>query len=84
MSDEAEDFLIKQLTNTVCRLTDSVKEMLAASRLLRSRIENNDAVLLRLENKQTMLEERVRNMEKEVELLHRNSHIHPAQDHWKK
>jgi hypothetical protein len=67
--DETEDFLLKRFTASVQSLMDSVREMIGASKLLRGRIESNDRMLSRIENRYALLEERLLILEREMETL---------------
>jgi len=78
------EFIMTRFKESVERLTESVREMLAASKLLRSRVESNDEVLLRIENTQRGIADRLDDFDRRLTKLENHSHIHPAQDHWKK
>jgi hypothetical protein len=57
MDQDTEPIILKNFMDAVRGLVDSVKEMLAASRLLRARIESNDEVTRLLRNRVERTEE---------------------------
>ncbi len=60
------EFIMTRFKESVERLTESVREMLAASKLLRSRVENSDEVLLRIENTQRGIADRLDHVERDI------------------
>lgn len=63
------EFVMSRFLESVERLTETVREMLAASKLLRSRVESSDEVLLRIENTQRGIADRLDDLDRRLTRL---------------
>ena len=61
--------LSEQLQQRVTEMMGSVKEMIAASKLLRARVESNDEVMKNVERRLTQFQERLDEMDRRLVVL---------------
>ncbi len=72
MSDE---YVTVRLHQSLEALLESIRELLAASALLRSRIESQDALIFRLQNSEKMTHERLTELDRRITALENQTPI---------